>query len=255
MKSSLTVIIPALNEEPHIANTVNETIDALQDTIVDYEIIIFNDGSTDRTGEISDRLAQYNPRIEVIHHESPRGLGYVYKAGVRKASKEYVLMVPGDNEVHRDSVHDVLKEVGETDIVITYHANPEIRSRSRQIISKMFAGVIRYGSSLNIRYFNGLVVHRTDVVRRALSEISNGFAYQAEILVRLIQLGLDYKEVGLTILPRPKTNAFRFSNLINTIGNTFKLVCRLKFKENTFSLPETPTVATGTAQPVTTRKM
>jgi glycosyltransferase involved in cell wall biosynthesis len=255
MNSSLTVIIPALNEAPHIANTVHETIEALQATVEDYEITIFNDGSTDRTGVISDELAKDNPRIEVIHHDSPRGLGYVYKAGVRRATKEYVLMVPGDNEVHRDSVYEVCKEVGETDIVITYHANPEIRSRSRQVISKMFAGVIRYGSGLNIRYFNGLVVHRTDIVRRALSEISDGFAYQAEILVRLIQLGLAYKEVGLTILPRPKTNAFRLSNLINTIGNTFKLVCRLKFKENTFSLPEAPTVATGAVQPVPTWKM
>ena len=255
MKSSLTVIIPALNEEPHIANTVRETIDALQDTIDDFEITIFNDGSTDRTGEISDALAQDDPRIEVIHHESPRGLGYVYKAGVRRATREYVLMVPGDNEVHRDSVHDVCKAVGETDIILTYHANPEIRPFSRQVISKMFASVIRFGSGLNIRYFNGLVVYRADVVRRALSEISDGFAYQAEILVRLIQLGLNYREIGLVILPRPKTNAFRFSNLINTIGNTFKLVCRLKFKENTFSLPEAPAVTTGSAHPVPTWKI
>lgn len=239
MKPSLTLIVPALNEERYLADTVNEAVEALEGLIDDYEIYIFNDGSTDRTGEIADALAAENARIEAIHHDRPRGLGYNYKAGVRRAAKEYVLMIPGDNEVHQDSVRNVCAQVGTADIVTTYHLNPEIRPRARQVISKVFAGLIRAASGLNVRYFNGLVVHRTDLVRRALAEISDGFAYQAEILVRLIQLGLKYREVGLLIHPRPKTSAFRLSNLINTALNTFRLVCRLRFTENSFTLPET----------------
>ncbi len=255
MTTSLTVIIPALNEERYLAATVHEAIDVLRGIVEDYEIFIFNDGSTDLTGEIADDLARNNSRIEVIHHNQPRGLGYNYKAGVRKATKAYVLMIPGDNEVRQDSIRDVCAEIGQTDIVATYHLNPEIRPRSRQIISRLFAGLIRTASGLNLRYFNGLVVHRTSLVRRALAEISDGFAYQAEILVRLIQLGLAYKEVGLYIHPRPKTNAFRFANIVNTFANTLKLVCRLKFTENTFTLPEAPKVSAGTPEPVPAGKV
>jgi cellulose synthase/poly-beta-1,6-N-acetylglucosamine synthase-like glycosyltransferase len=58
MNKTITVIIPALNEEANIRATYDEVMDALQGCFEDYEIIIFNDGSVDRTGAIIDDLAK-----------------------------------------------------------------------------------------------------------------------------------------------------------------------------------------------------
>ena len=72
---SLTVVIPALNEEGNVETGVSDILTALGDRFYSYEILIFDDGSTDATGAIADRLAAQNQNIKVIHHEKNRGLG------------------------------------------------------------------------------------------------------------------------------------------------------------------------------------
>src|SRR4051812_18364461 len=94
---SITVLVPALNEERNIAGTVDRLLDALSLTFEDYEIIVANDGSSDRTGEIADGIAAAHPSIRVIHNDINRGLGYCYAAGYRAASKDYFVYIPGDN--------------------------------------------------------------------------------------------------------------------------------------------------------------
>ncbi|MDA0746849.1 MAG: glycosyltransferase family 2 protein [bacterium] len=237
MPNSLTLIVPALNEAPHLARTVFEAEEAMSDLIHDYEILIFNDGSTDATGQIAAILAGQNPRVRVFHHDRPRGLGYCYKAGVRHASKEHVLLVPGDNELRQDSLHAICQQVGHTDIVLTYSLNPEIRPKSRQTISQLFSWIVRSASNLPVRYFNGPVAHRTHMVKRALEYASDGFTYQAEILVRMIQSGASYVEVGMYLNARPKTSAFRLSNVFSVGVGILKLAYRIRCQKNVLSLP------------------
>lgn len=236
MDNDLTIIIPALNEELHLRTAVEEALDAVAGLIDDYEIIVFNDGSADRTGEIADELADRNDRIRVIHHDRPMGLGYSFKEGVRLATKSHVLLVPGDNELRGDSLRKICSKAGECDILATYFLNPEVRSRLRQVISKVFAWVIRSASGVRLTYFNGPTIHKTRLVRRALEIASDGFTYQAEILVRLIQSEATYQEVGMYINPRPKTSAFRISNVIDVFKGTAKLVGRIGFTQVEFNI-------------------
>lgn len=226
-QNDLTIIIPCLNEELHVRTAVEETLEAVYGQIEDYEILVFNDGSTDRTGEIAEELASANERIRVIHHDQPQGLGYSYKEGVRLATKSHVLLVPGDNELRADSLRDICAKAGETDVLVTYFLNPEVRPKARQIISRTFAWIIRTSSGVGLTYFNGPSIHRTDLVRRTMAIASDGFTYQAEILVRLIQSGATHQEVGMFINARPKTSAFRISNVVDVFKGTIKLIARV----------------------------
>jgi dolichol-phosphate mannosyltransferase len=97
-RPTLSVIIPALNEEANIAAATEEVIKTVQERFADYEILLFDDGSTHRTGSIMDQLAAQNPRIRVTHNHQSHELGGVYKQGVAMASFGYILLVPGDNE-------------------------------------------------------------------------------------------------------------------------------------------------------------
>ncbi|MEE2754662.1 MAG: glycosyltransferase family 2 protein [Candidatus Latescibacterota bacterium] len=230
MKNDLTVIVPALNEELHIRASVKETLDAVFGVIEDYEIIVFNDGSSDRTGEIADEMASNHDRIRVVHHSKPMGLGYSYKEGVRLATKSHVLLIPGDNELRADSLRAVCCRAGASDILVTYFLNPEVRSKARQAISKVFAWIVRSASGVDLTYFNGPSIHRTHLVRRAMEIASDGFTYQAEILARLIQSGATYEEVGMYINARPKTSAFRLSNVVDVFKGTLKLVGRVALR-------------------------
>jgi dolichol-phosphate mannosyltransferase len=88
-KSSVSVFVPALNEQDHIESTVETVVAALVDARVeDYDIILVNDGSTDRTGEVMDRIAGSNPRIQVVHHKQNMGLGTSYRHAIEVAKKE-----------------------------------------------------------------------------------------------------------------------------------------------------------------------
>src|SRR5258708_4199337 len=71
----LSVVLPAYNEEAVIAETVSQCEEVLSALAPDYEVIVVDDGSKDRTGEIADGLAAANPRVRVIHNRPNRGYG------------------------------------------------------------------------------------------------------------------------------------------------------------------------------------
>ena len=78
----LTIIISALNEEKLISKTISEILSVYRETNDKYEIILVNDGSTDRTGEIMESFSKDNPEIEVINNPEPSGLGAHFKNGI-----------------------------------------------------------------------------------------------------------------------------------------------------------------------------
>ncbi|MEE9558129.1 MAG: glycosyltransferase family 2 protein, partial [Candidatus Brocadiales bacterium] len=104
MKPTISIIIPALNEEDNIEPAVNKVISALDGRFSDYELLVFDDGSTDNTGAIIDRLAGNDKNVRAIHNENNMGLGYSYKKGVQLAKNDYIVMFPGDNQILKDSM-------------------------------------------------------------------------------------------------------------------------------------------------------
>src|SRR6266516_2752091 len=93
---SISVFIPALNEEKNLKPTVARLIEALTVTVEDYEIIIINDGSSDGTGAVADGLAAENPAIRALHNSRNMGLGYCFSEGHREAGKNFFVYIPGD---------------------------------------------------------------------------------------------------------------------------------------------------------------
>src|SRR5271154_1246404 len=124
---TITVMVPALNEAASLQATIETIRQAIAGRVTDHEILIFDDGSTDATGEIADNLARNDPKISVVHHPSPRGLGYCYRTGATRARCEHYIFVPGDNELPRDAFERLLDRVGEADIVVHYVTNMKIR--------------------------------------------------------------------------------------------------------------------------------
>jgi len=96
----ISVLIPALNEEANLRASVETVIRAARaanDTPL--EIILVNDGSTDRTGEICDQLATEYPFVNAVHHPTNMGQGAAILDGLRLAKYDRLTMFPGDNEL------------------------------------------------------------------------------------------------------------------------------------------------------------
>lgn len=226
-KPSVSFVIPALNEEANIAAAVREAVAAMGDRFADYELLLFDDGSTDRTGAIMDGLAAADPRhVRVTHNASPCNLGGVYKQGIELARMEYLLMVPGDNENPGHALQAPFDAIGRADIVLPYPVNSSVRGATRHLISRVYVGLLNRLFGLRVRYYNGTVIHRTANLKELPIKTSS-FAYQAEILIKLLCAGKSFVEVPIRIDP-PKegrrSRAFRWKNMVQvgrTLGDLF----------------------------------
>lgn len=214
-KSSLTIFIPAFNEERNIQGAVESALNAAKNRSFDFEILILDAFSSDKTGEIAEKLASENKNIRVIRRKKWLGLGANYMEGVRQASMDYFVLFPGDNEISEESLSKSLALLGETDIIIPYTMNTEVRAPHRRIISKAFVVLLNTLFALKLRYYNGNAVYKTEVLKN-LTIISEDFAYNAEILIKLIKSGHSYLETGMKI--KPITNKTAIFNLRNVFG-------------------------------------
>jgi glycosyltransferase involved in cell wall biosynthesis len=213
---SLTIIVPAYNEESNLRGTVETVLDVLPGRIRDYEILIFDDCSTDGTPEISDELARGNPGIKAIHNEVNRGLGYNFTKGVQLASKEFVMLLHGDNETRKESVARIFELVGQADIIIPWTANTEVRPLKRRVLSRLFTALMNLLTGLRIKYYNGPCVHRSSLIKNT-PMTTWGFAYMAAVLARLIRSGATYIETPMYLQRRDygKSKAFKLKNLVS----------------------------------------
>jgi len=119
----LSVFLPAYNEEKMLAKTTQGVDEVLKKIAGDYEIIIVDDGSKDKTGEIADKLASENRKIKVIHHSPNRGYGAALKSGMYTARFPWVVLIDADGQFDFTEITKFFKRQKETDadIVAGYY--------------------------------------------------------------------------------------------------------------------------------------
>ena len=121
---SLSVFFPAYNEEKNIASTVNQASDVLKKLhLENYEIIIINDGSKDKTGKIAEGLAKKDKHIRVITHDPNKGYGEALKSGFYNAKYSWIAVTDSDGQFDFSEVTKLLGKVDEADVIIGYRLN------------------------------------------------------------------------------------------------------------------------------------
>jgi len=92
----ISVFFPAYNDGGTIGSMVTEAIATLKRLTDDYEVIVVNDASSDRTQEVLEELSDVYPQLRVVRHEKNRGYGGALRSGFAAASKELVFYTDGD---------------------------------------------------------------------------------------------------------------------------------------------------------------
>jgi glycosyltransferase involved in cell wall biosynthesis len=195
-KKTVSVIISCLNEEENLRDTYYNVVASLQATMEDYEILIFDDGSRDRTGDIADDLAANDGRVTVFHNARNRGFGYSFIAGIAKAKMNYVIVIPGDNEISRESMIRIFGLAGTADIIIPFTVNTEVRPYARRLLSQLYTVFVNALFCCELQYYNGPALHRLDLVRH-LDTCTVGFGFQTVLLVKLVRAGHSFREVDM----------------------------------------------------------
>lgn len=201
MSRRLSIIVAALNEEKNLEAAIRGITQAFGRLGVDYEILLFDDNSTDATPRLADALAAADPRIRAFHNGRRLNIGGIYKAGIREARYEYCLLLPGDNEVDVDQVAHGVPLTEHADVVVTYTINSHVRRPFRRALSGAYVRIVNLLFGTDFRYTNGSNICRTDLLR-GITIRTDGFSYQTEALVKLVAQGVDFAEFGVTIRER-----------------------------------------------------
>jgi glycosyltransferase involved in cell wall biosynthesis len=224
-EATITIIVPALNEEGVIVSTVEQIYACVASRFADYELILVDDGSTDRTGALMDEFAAAHPFVCVFHNERNLGLGYSYRLGVTHAQRQYVMLLCGDGGMPADSLPAIFNCIGTADIVIPYIRNlRQIKTPARFLLSRTYTTLLNTVFGLRLHYYNGLPVHRVSLVR-ALDVKSDGFGFQGEILVKLLKAGCTFVQVAVDGAEKTqRSSALRLSNVVSVTRTLSRLV-------------------------------
>lgn len=216
---SLSIIILAYNEEHNLPATIKSIHDSLQERISSYEIILVNDGSTDKTLTLCKSYADKDPTIRVLNNPKNMGCGYTFNHGVQAAKGTYLWLIPGDGEIGTNAMITIVDKLGTSDMVIPYVINFSTRPLIRRIISWGYTTLLNILFLKHLHYYNGPCIFRTSLAQSVPIANSRGFAFMAPILLRLIKRGSTYTEVGIKLEPRLYGNPS-----INQLFNIFSTV-------------------------------
>ena len=219
MGKSISLIMPAYNEEDTLEFSVRSLTESLRRHGFDYEIFIFDDASRDRTGLIANILRDEDRNIKVFHNLKNMNLGHNFSEGIGMATKTYVGLVPCHGLINPKSYDSILAACAscEKDVVICYVANPTIRPISRQLISKVNVAIINWLFGLNLRYYH-LNFYRTELLKQVPTS-TRSYAVMVESLVYLIKSDASFVEIPFVLRPRlyGKSKALRLKNVFNIL--------------------------------------
>lgn len=222
---SVSFIVPALNEEEVVERVAREIVGVCRTYLSDFEVILVDDGSTDHTGAIMDRLAQEVTEIAVLHNQLNRGFGGAFKRGLAQARKEYVMALCGDGGFPAESLPPVFEKLGTADIIVPHMSNlRSIKTLRRYILSRGYTNLMNLLFNLRLNYYNGQSLYRVDQLR-PLDIRSDGFGFQGEILVKLIKGGATFVQVGVLGAENThRSSALRLRNIVSVMKTFINLI-------------------------------
>jgi len=206
--ASVTIVFPMYNEEDYILRAVRAARAALSEAAPDYEIVIVDDASTDRTGAIADELAAADPRgaIKVVHNAVNRKLGGSLKAGYAVASKELVLYTDADLPFDLQELTRAVRllEYQQADVLSAYRFDRTSEGLVRTVYSFVYNLLIRVLFDLRVKdvNFSFKLFRRSLLDKIALK--SEGSFIDAEFLIRARKAGAQIIQVGVDYFPRSR---------------------------------------------------
>ena len=201
---TLSAVLPAYNEEENIETATKRMVEALSSLgLKDWEVIVVDDGSVDRTGEIADRLAAEDPdHIRALHHNPNRGYAEALKTGFTNARHQLIFYTDSDNQFDVREITSLLPLIENSDIVNgfrIYRFDP----LTRLVLSWGFNLLVRIIFRIKVRDIDcAFKLFRREVFDKVNIE-SKKFFVDAEVLAKARYYGFRMAEVGVRHYPRP----------------------------------------------------
>jgi len=184
-RDRLMVLVPCLNEEHNIANTVAEIQRVGATLPVEFEVHLIDDGSTDGTRAEIERLCR-DHGCTATYNATNLGVGRsLLQAYARIPVGTWITIMPGDNEIEFASIRDFLAVRGDYDVILGYLQNPIIRPLGRRLVSFTYTRLVKTLYGFPFRYLNGMKLFRVDAFK-GIEVRASGHAFNSELLAKAI---------------------------------------------------------------------
>jgi glycosyltransferase involved in cell wall biosynthesis len=227
----LTIVLPAWNEEANIAATTTSVLATLSVLAPDFEVVIVDDGSQDRTGEIADELAAQDARVRVVHHAVNRGYGAAVVSGFDAAAKELVFFMDSDGQFDIGDIGLLIDpfERGAADVILGYRKkrrDPPLRKLNawawKQLVSLLFGLHVR-DIDCAFKLIPTKLVQIADVH-------AQGAMVNTEMLAKFVRMGVTMYQVPVQHYPRRagKATGAKLGVILNAFRELFRLAGKLR---------------------------
>jgi glycosyltransferase involved in cell wall biosynthesis len=194
----LSIVAPVFNEEEGIEQVVQYWLKVLQENGASAEIVLANDGSTDRTLEILENLSQKIPSLKVVSYTPNRGYGYALKTAIRASKGRWVITLDSDGQFDLADFPSLLKLQNEKQLdFVTGYRMKKKDNLFRVIADRSLNLIVRTMFSVSLRDTNCAMKLIRGELARTLNIEAKGYPTPTEITVKLITLGAKTAETGV----------------------------------------------------------
>lgn len=230
----ISVFFPVYNEEKNVEKTVFDAKKILDKIAEKWEIVIVDDGSKDRTGEIADGLSnKYKSSIRVVHNKPNKGYGGALKTGYENSKYKWVAFSDADGQFDFSEVTKFIDKQKNTkaDLVLGIRSNRAdsfIRKLYTIVWSKILPKVL-FGLRVT-DYSCGFKLIKKEVYQKVQPLVGEEKVTQIELLVKAQRMGYKFTEVEVKHLPRKfgKQTGANIKVIIRSIRDLFKLWYQLR---------------------------
>jgi len=238
----LSVIVPVFNEKLSIEQTfLNLELSLKKNRISKYEIIFINDSSYDGSNKVLLKLKKKKKNKKILNNKINLGFEKTKNKGFFLEKGKYAHILPADNEhpyYGLNMIHKFIKK--NYDLIIPTVKNPKKRTIYRRLASKIYTKLLNFIFRLNIPYFNGIIIYKTNILKKVLKKIdNNSFSILSEILIRVLysnkNIKIKFTKYSLFSQRGRKSNSFNFLSLIKVFVTLIKLYFDINDPKSYFS--------------------
>jgi glycosyltransferase involved in cell wall biosynthesis len=202
--TELSIFFPFWNEQDNIEKIVMDAVPVAKQVARKWEILMIDDGSSDKTLQLAERLAKKDAHFRVISHQPNRGYGAALTSGLTHAKYKYIVFTDGDGQFDFSEVTKFVDKIDTSDMVIGYRK----KRRDKKLFKRLLLmNLLKVWDFMLFRFYFkdidcGFKMFRRETVQKLLPLRSEGAMITTEILAKARSKHLNIKEVGVTHYPR-----------------------------------------------------
>ncbi|MGM0576801.1 MAG: glycosyltransferase family 2 protein [Myxococcota bacterium] len=196
MERSVSIVIMAWDEEDNLPVQLDRTIAFLREHTDDWQVVVVDDGSTDRTGAIADEYAEAHPgHVDVVHHPRNLGMGAAIRHGYGAARCEWITQLPADCQIHPRTFLRFFPHMEHADLILSVYRRRDDGIR-RSVLSRGFQAFI--GALFGQRGdYTGTMLFRRGVLDRVGPLHADSFFVNLELPIKALRLGVPHALVEI----------------------------------------------------------